>query len=238
MKFNIAKFKDKKKMETSLSTYKKRLKDGYGLNYPDGHVIRLYEKYLKARLVDVNEPKVLDFGCWTGVHSNYFESKGFIPYGVDIVEDVVNSVKGKLPDYANNFHTITNSTNLGEVFEPRSFDLIFCNQSLYFLNEKDFKKRLSEFNVLLKPNGMLVATMMATKNYYSNYITNTKEDGISEVDLTNVLNCKHYIRFTESLEDLEQKFGVFEKILLGSYDINFNGNSGLHYIYLGQKIKE
>ncbi len=39
------------KMDNSLSAYTQKYdKEGYGLQYPDGHVIRFYERILKYKL--------------------------------------------------------------------------------------------------------------------------------------------------------------------------------------------
>ncbi|EOG9634088.1 hypothetical protein ACLMND_001537 [Campylobacter lari] len=46
--------------------------EGYGLQYPDGHVIRFYERILKYKL-NKTSGNLLDFGCGNGVHSKYFQ---------------------------------------------------------------------------------------------------------------------------------------------------------------------
>ncbi|TEY02793.1 methyltransferase [Campylobacter sp. US33a] len=72
-------------MRDSLKTYTQKYdENGYGLLYPDSHVIRFYERILKYKL-GITSGNLLDFGCGNGVHSRYFLSKGFKPFGVDIV---------------------------------------------------------------------------------------------------------------------------------------------------------
>lgn len=62
------------KMDNSLSAYTQKYdKEGYGLQYPDGHVIRFYERILKYKLSKTSG-KLLDFGCGNGVHSKYFKN--------------------------------------------------------------------------------------------------------------------------------------------------------------------
>nr|WP_251823225.1 hypothetical protein [Campylobacter jejuni] len=61
-------------MDNSLSAYTQKYdKEGYGLQYPDGHVIRFYERILKYKLSKTSG-KLLDFGCGNGVHSKYFKN--------------------------------------------------------------------------------------------------------------------------------------------------------------------
>ena len=61
-------------MDNSLSAYTQKYdKEGYGLQYPDGHVIRFYERILKYKLSKTSG-KLLEFGCGNGVHSKYFKN--------------------------------------------------------------------------------------------------------------------------------------------------------------------
>lgn len=72
-------------MQNSLSAYTKKYDDlNYGLSFPDGHIVRFYERILKYKL-DFKAGNMLDFGCGKGVHSAYFKSKGYKCFGVDIV---------------------------------------------------------------------------------------------------------------------------------------------------------
>lgn len=73
-------------LNNSKETYEEKFAHGYGLRYPDGHVIRFYERVLKRELnLDGSRGNnVLDFGCGTGVHSAFFQSKGFVPFGIDV----------------------------------------------------------------------------------------------------------------------------------------------------------
>lgn len=98
------------KMDNSLSAYTQKYdKEGYGLQYPDGHVIRFYERILKYKLSKTSG-KLLDFGCGNGVHSKYFKNitgGGIEPYGIDIVPSL-KKVWEKDPCLdSKNFHIIS-----------------------------------------------------------------------------------------------------------------------------------
>ena len=55
-------------MDNSLEAYTQKYdKEGYGLQYPDGHVIRFYERILKFQLHKISG-NLLDFGCGNGIH--------------------------------------------------------------------------------------------------------------------------------------------------------------------------
>ena len=61
-------------MDNSLEAYTQKYdKEGYGLQYPDGHVIRFYERIPKFQLHKTSG-NLLDFGCGNGIHSKYFKN--------------------------------------------------------------------------------------------------------------------------------------------------------------------
>lgn len=45
-------------------------------------------------------------------------------------------------------------------------DIIFANQSLYYIPPKELKRNILEFYELLNNDGIIFATMMSKKNYY------------------------------------------------------------------------
>ena len=98
---------------------KKFQKRGYGIKYPEGHVIR-HLKYFK------NKNSILDFGCGNGTHLRFFsEIKIKKIYGVDTskIVDQIRSNKFKI-------FKIGEHENLIKKLN-RKFDVIFSNQVLY-----------------------------------------------------------------------------------------------------------
>ena len=128
------------------------------------------------------------------------------------------------------------------------FDLIISIQTLYYLNNKDLNERLISLNKILKKNGMVFFTMMSTKNSYFKSFSNKKIDksGMTLVNVSkdkgyskrqNLINHSHYINFTKNENELVEKFKIFKKLAVGSYDLKLESltRSEHHFTFLGRK---
>ena len=133
---------------------KKYFNRGYGIKYPEGHVIR-HSKYFKKK------NSILDFGCGNGTHLNFFsQMKIKTIYGVD-TSKIVNKIRNK----RFKIFRISQDEDLTKKFK-RKFDIIFSNQVLYYLNDKSINF-LKQFHTLLSKNGLMFTTWMAPiGNYY------------------------------------------------------------------------
>ena len=223
---------------TAFELYQRRATEGYGLLYPDGHVIRAYEHFLKDKFSQSEEKNILDFGCWNGCHLAYFLSKGFVPHGVDIINDPIEGAKILMPEYKDNFKLITDNSSLLDSFPEESFDLIFCNQSLYFLDDNTFLKRISEFRKLLTSDGYLFATMMARENYFASRSVQKLPNGLEKIvhPSDDRLSGSAEIRFIDSEGHLRSLFKDFNCERLGYYDMSLDVTvNKLHYIFIGRK---
>lgn len=96
-------YTSKDKLDTTVETYKQKYKDGYGVLYPEGHIIRFYERILKYKM-GITSGNMLDFGCGNGTHCCYFIDKGFDVLGVDIVEEAVNQANCAIDVCKENLH--------------------------------------------------------------------------------------------------------------------------------------
>lgn len=223
--------------EISKRAYIDKYGEGYGLMYPDGHVIRLYEKFMKYELgIDGSRgEKLLDFGCGNGVHSEYFASKGFEVYGVDVVPQAIEHAKKRLPKYEKNFVLIEPNQDIKELFDT-TFDVLFANQSLYYLSNTNLARTLQQMESALNPGGVVYFTMIGTQNYYYKQSYEREfMDGLREVVLTGRLNDTTYIHFTTDEEDLKKKFRMFKPYFISYYDTAAREGSGFHYQFIGLK---
>lgn len=219
-------------LETSKA-YETKFDEGSGLQYPDGHVIRFYHRVLNYEF-NIKGGNILDFGCGTGIHLNFFQRYGFTPFGVDIIPEAIEKTKSLLPEFKDNFHVTSFIPNLKDYFSEK-FDIIFSNQVLYYLNDSDIKKVCDQFLDLLKPGGIFFATMMSPLCGYSKLIESTNGD-MSKVVLKGRLNETTFINFKTS-EQVLDIFRNFKKTHLGTYEMTLTEDVGSshHYIFIGRK---
>lgn len=213
--------------------FEERYKVGYGLEYPDGHVIRFNRHILEWEL-GLRSGKILDYGCGNGSHLKYFETNGFTPYGCDVSSTAIERCKRLMPEYENNFHVVENVPCLRDYFDEE-FDIAFSNQTLYFLNDDGIKNLVAQFHEMLRPGGIFFATMMAPTNYYARFAESTSGD-MTKVVQKGRLNNTLYVNF-KSKEEVVQMFGAFEKLHMGSYGHTIREGEGPtdHHLFVGRK---
>jgi SAM-dependent methyltransferase len=216
--------------------YLKKYRKGYGTIYPEGNIIRFYEKFLKFEfnLDKKRNLNLLDLGCGNGIHPQYFASKGFNVFGIDMIPEAIEIAKKRLKKFKENFFCSTLNSNFSKLFDVR-FDVIIANQSLYYLSNTDLKFALLELDRLLNHNGIVYISMMGTKSYYYK-ISKPALDGMRMVSLSGRLNEKTYINFTKGKIDLKAKFSQFHPYFIGYYDCTMREGSGYHYQFIGQKL--
>lgn len=225
-------------MQNSFKTYQEKYeKNGYGLLYPDSHVIRFYERILKYKL-GITNGNLLDFGCGNGVHSKYFLDKGFKPFGIDIVPSLQKNWDEKIKTLGGGDCKIIESNSSIKGLFDEKMDIIFANQSLYYIPKTNLKQNILEFYEYLNQSGILFATMISEKNYYFSHSEKEDESGLRKVSIKGRLNETTHMHFIKNINELEELFKPFETLFLGDYDpinfYNFEG-SAHHYIYIGIK---
>ena len=213
--------------------YDNKYQNGYGVQHPEGHVIRFNHHILQYELGMTNG-NVLDYGCGNGTHSVFFKNQGFTPFGCDVSPTAIAQAKSALPEYQSNFHTVESVPKLSDIF-PEKFDLILANQVLYYLDDDGLKNLIEQFHDILKPGGVIFATMMATTDYYHSLIR-TEVGGLSEVFLPGRLDLTTHINF-KTRDDVLDAFSNFQKLHMGNYSHMIREDEGVsdHWMYVGQK---
>ena len=221
-------------MNSNENAYEKRYQSGYGVIYPEGYVIRLYESILKYEL-NFTSGKMLDFGCGNGTHMNYFEQKGFDVFGLDISNNALLNATKLYPNLNNKLKKINKSQSLSEIYKNEKFDFIFSNQTLYYMERDEIKRYLEEMNKLLNLNGLVYFTMMGKEHYLYQYSTAIPGKSMRKVNQTERVSHDTEITFINDKNDLLDLFSLFEPYFVGSYDISMREGSRFHYAFLGRK---
>lgn len=208
---------------------------GYGHEYPESHVIRLYHRILASELnlTGIGAPRLLDFGCGTGASAAFFATKGFDVHGIDTSARAVEACRRRLPDTADQFQVIKPDPKTDDWPFDAPFDIVFSNQVLYFLCDRDLQKCLELLLTHLAPNGIFIATMIGTQHYLHRHST-PDEDGLRRVKTKTENDPPLFIRFTESKDHLRSQFASLEPIHIGHYDVNLRDDSGFHYVFIGR----
>lgn len=216
-------------------TYEAKYQIGYGLEYPDGHVIRFHRQILEYEL-GMTSGTILDYGCGIGAHLQYFAQHGFTPYGCDINAEAIAKCKSRMPAHAEHFHVIPYVPQLRDYF-PMEFDIVFSNQVLEYFNNRDVQNMLSQFSDLLKGGGVLFVTWIAPTNYYARWIVDTRGE-MSRVVLRGRLEETQFVNFKtqEQLLELFQHHGV-TKLHMGFYSATIREDEGPtdRYMFVGRK---
>lgn len=218
-------------------TYDKKYEAGYGIMYPEGHIIRFYECFLKYEygITGKRKEKLFDFGCGNGTHSLFFCRKGFDVYGCDISKLAIEQAKQRCP--SGKFETIESGQRINNLFGETRFDIIIANQSLYYLDDSCFQSTLEDIYDMLVPGGLVYFTMMGTKSYYYDCADTKKYNGLQKVTLTGRLNETSYIRFINNEKELMKIFNLWDCLWIGFYSYSKREGASFHWQFLGRKSK-
>ena len=215
--------------------YEQQYAAGYGHEHPESHVIKIYHRILASELnlTGAGAPRLLDFGCGTGANAGFFATKGFDVHGVDTSARAIEACRRRLPDTADQFQAIEPDSKADDWPFDAPFDIVFSNQVLYFLCDRDLRERLQLLLAHLTPDGIFIATMIGTQHYL--YRPSTPDaDGLRRVKTGEEGDQPLFIRFTESKNHLRSQFAGFEPIHIGHYDVNLRDDSGFHYVFIGR----
>ena len=217
-------------IDHNIKEYNRRyLKLGYGINYPEGHVIR-HSKYFK------NKKSILDFGCGNGTHLKFFSQiKIKNIYGVD-TSKIVYKIKNK----KFKVFRINNEENLIKKIN-RKFSIIFSNQTLYYLTDKKISFYFKQFHKMLNKNGLIFTTWIAPIGNYYKFSRKIKGSEMRKLEFNLRLKGKTFINFKtkKNIEKIIIK-NNFKTLHYGHYVGEMNHNEfdsgSYHYLNLSKKI--
>lgn len=225
-----------KTQQFSAEDYEKRYQRGYGLVYPESHIIRFHRHILEWEL-KIEGGKMFDFGCGSGAHPKYFADQGFIPYGCDTSATAVEQCKALMPAYADHF-SVTPAVNpdLVSLTGEGALTVFLSNQVLYYLDDIGIRDVVRQAHLMLRTGGVFAVSMMSYSCWYARFITGEQGD-FKKVDMdTPRQKMASFINFKHR-ESLEPLFQPFRKLHLGSYGSHIREEEGStdHWFYVGVK---
>ena len=219
----------------NAADYENRYREGYGLAYPESHIIRVNKHILEWQL-GMRGGRVFDFGCGAGAHLRYFAAEGYQPYGCDTSETAIEACRRALPGWAQNFRVTPVNPDLPALFGEAKFDLFMSNQVLYFLDDPGIAAIVEQAHRMVVPGGVFVATMMAPSCWYARYITGER-DGFKVVKLDTPRQKGELLINFKAREQLAPLFAPFEPLHIGSYGSHVRQEEGStdHWLFVGRR---
>jgi SAM-dependent methyltransferase len=217
----------------NAESYEKRYQQGYGLVYPESHIIRVHKHILEWEL-KLSGGKIFDFGCGSGSHLKYFADHGFVPYGCDTSASAIERCKKLMSDHASHFAVTPVNPDLPATFGKVTFDIFLSNQVLYFLDNAGIREIVRQAHSLVRRGGVFISTMMSYSCWYSRYVTGVSGD-FKKVNLDTPRQQGELLINFKQRDELPALFEPFKALHLGSYGSHVRQEEGStdHWLYVG-----
>lgn len=229
----------------NLHVYGERYEQGYGIQYPESHIILTCKSVLEYQFGMIprnggERRRLLDFGCGNGTHMKYFaEQGGWECYGVDTDANAVAQARRRLnsdrvytldpvPDLLGNF---------GKGGLDVAFDVILCNNVLYYLSDADLQRVLRDFHALMRPDGVFVCTWLGLESFLYERSQPVENSDFRKVELSGRVTDTTYVNFKSRKELMELFDPFFTKVHMGYYDLLIREDEGsrMHYLFIGKR---
>lgn len=156
------------KMHNFQNTWDKSFKKKQNfLLYPNEHIIRFVNQYIKKRTnlkLPKSQKKCLDIGCGSGRHIIYLHKNGFNVSGIDISKIALQQTKS-LIKYSKIKKKIKlnlcSATNIN--FNSNFFDFLISHGTFDSMPYKDCQKSINESFRILKEKGFFYVDLISDK---------------------------------------------------------------------------
>jgi SAM-dependent methyltransferase len=211
------------------------------IEYPNELMIRFYHNYLKHNIESGG--RVLDFGFGSGNNSVYLIEQGYNVYGLEVVSSTIRLVEDKLKRKNLPGKCLDNFKEISARWEPLPFEdsffeFILSNLVLYYYATEDVIQRTcKELARCLRPGGIVLFTMIGTKN---SIISNAKQiDDLNTYEVPGKGKRAsldgQLLYFVHDEDQLKNLFSGFKPMDIGYYDENIFGRRDFIWVFVGQK---
>lgn len=151
----------------------------------NGHYLDLHEKpEIISYLPDLKEKKVLDLGSGIGRFTRHFATHALQVTSTDLMSHFVEKNQQDHADFSNVAYICSDVMKLE--FEEASFDFVFLNWLLMYLEDPQVKILIERIHSWLKPQGELFfrescaikRIKNTTNGYYAHYRTLAEYDAL------------------------------------------------------------
>nr|WP_224752506.1 class I SAM-dependent methyltransferase [Metabacillus arenae] len=185
-------------------------------------------KQIPERLSGV---RVLDAGCSAGWYSEALADRGANVTGIDISKEMINTAKRRLKGKA---AVLCHDLEKALPFPDHEFDIIVSSLTLHYL--KDWENTFTEFQRVLKPNGMFLFSthhpfMDFTRFNCDNYFQkNLLIDKWNKPGIT--IDVQFYRRALQDIISVTSHFFSIEKLIEPQPEEAFKEKNPDSYHYL------
>ncbi len=157
-----------------------------------------------------NVKRILDLCFGTGRHVVFFAERGFDVYGIDISEKGKEITEKKIKEKGLKANLkIVNMKNLP--FDDNFFDAIIAVYSIAHNTLSGLKKTISEMTRVLKPKGIIIATLISTKD--PRFGTGKEIEPGTFINIDDPVDSDIPHRFSDE-NDIKELFSKFNFIML------------------------
>ncbi len=174
--------KDNKSGSESWATYYQKTTDSNKNNYyPENFVTRIFLSTSPIKFIDheLKGKHILDLGCGHGRHIPFLLNQALHVTGLEVSEQQIKTLE-------RNFENINFICGTAENIPAakNSYDFILASNSIYYLTERNstIKSHFAECLRVLKPDGLLIFTLIGTQHSLLTDAKEIKDTKIFKID--------------------------------------------------------